>query len=140
MKSLLKNVLLQIVQEFAQKAFTFENLQIVRDRLMAALKEKVEGTETTIDDWAFNLVGRALADDNLQRIFDWILCYANVLFNPAVCRTSPEQPLETLAKEIDFTTDAACEVCAAPALIQVIQVLEIIIPILVDWYKGKKEE
>ena len=140
MKALLKNLLLQILQEFAQRAFTMENLKIVRDRLLAALKEQVESTETTIDDWAFNLVERALADDNLKRIFDWILRYAEVLLNPEICRSNPEQTLETLAEEIEFTTDAACEVCAAPSLIQVIQVLKIIIPILIEWYKGKKEE
>ena len=140
MKSLLKNLLLQILQEFAQRAFTMENLKIVRDRLLSALKEQVKSTETTIDDWAYSITERALADDNLQKIFDWVVRYAEAFMNPAVCKASPEMTLEALAKEIDFTTDTSCEVCAAPSLVKIIQMLEIIVPILYDWYKGMKEE
>ena len=67
MKSLLQKLLLSAVQEFAQKTFTFENVQGARDRFLALLQEQVQTTETGVDDWAYTIVERMIADDNLKR-------------------------------------------------------------------------
>ena len=138
MKTLLQKLLLQVVQEFAEKTFTFENLKLVRDRFLALLSEQVKGTETGIDDWAFSIVERMFADDNLQKMYDWIKKYADAMLGTAVCKTSPENTLGALAHEFDFTYGESKEICATPSMLRVVQILEIVIPILYDWFKNKK--
>ena len=134
MTELIKKLLIQALKDYAEKTFTFENLKLVRDRFLTLLDEQVKGTETTIDDWAFPLVEKIFADENLKKVFDYVKVYAEALFGN-VC-TAPEKGYETLAKELDYTE--APEVCAMPDLKTVVAILEIVVPILIDWLKEKK--
>ena len=135
MNGILKRLLIKAVQDYAQKTFTFENLKLVRDRLLLTLKAEVSNTETQIDDWAYDMLARMLADDNLQKIFDWVIKYADAMFNSTICTADPEHTLGALGKELDFTEDNNEPVCAMPALLTVVQILEVIMPVLYDWFK-----
>lgn len=137
MKTTLQKLLLKALSEYVEKAFTFDNLKLVRDRFLSLLSEQVKKTDTFIDDWACSMVERMLADDNLKRIFDWVKTYADDMLNPSICKVDPEHTLGALAKDFDFTEDSSSEVCAMPSLKSVIEILEIIIPILYDWFKKK---
>ena len=138
MKSLLQKLLLSAVQEFAQKTFTVENVQGARDRFLALLQEQVQTTETGVDDWAYTIVERMIADDNLKKMFDWTWKYADAMFNLSICKAAPEATLKDLADNLDFVSDGEQVTCAMPSMLQIIELLEIIIPILYDWWKSQK--
>ena len=133
MTELIKRLLIQALKDYADKTFTFDNLKLVRDRFLTLLKEQVEESENKIDDWAFPLVEKIFADENLKKVFDYVKVYAEALFGN-VC-TAPEKGYETLAKELDYTE--APEVCAMPDLKTVVAILEIVVPLLVEWFKKK---
>lgn len=137
MKELLKKLLIQAVLDYAEKTFTFDNLKLVRDRLLSLLKEQVEGTDTVIDDWGYDMLARMLADDNLEKIYHYVKMYAGELFNPTICKADPKHTLGALAYEMDFTADSSQVACAMPATLKLVQILEIIVPILYDWFKKK---
>ena len=134
MTELIKKLLIQALKDYAEKTFTFENLKLVRDRFLTLLDEQVKGTETTIDDWAYSIVEKMFDDTNLKKIYDWVVKYAEAMFGN-VC-AAPENGYEALAKEMEFTE--APEVCAMPDLKTVVAILEIVVPILIDWLKEKK--
>jgi len=133
MTELIKRLLIQALKDYADKTFTFDNLKLVRDRFLTLLKEQVEASENKIDDWAFPLVEKIFADENLKKVYDYVKTYAEALFGN-VC-TAPEKGYETLAKELDYTE--APEVCAMPDLKTVVAILEIVVPLLVEWFKKK---
>lgn len=133
MTELIKKLLIQALKDYAEKTFTFDNLKLVRDRFLTLLKEQVEESENKIDDWAFPLVEKIFADENLKKVFDYVKVYAEALFGN-VC-TAQEKGYETLAKELDYTE--APEVCAMPDLKTVVAILEIIVPLLAEWFKKK---
>ena len=133
MTELIKRLLIQALKDYANKTFTFDNLKLVRDRFLSLLKEQVEASENKIDDWAFPLVEKIFADENLKKVFDYVKAYAEALFGN-VC-TAPETGYETLAKELDYTE--APEVCAMPDLKTVVAILEIVVPLLAEWFKKK---
>ena len=133
MTELIKRLLIQALKDYAEKTFTFDNLKLVRDRFLTLLKEQVEDTENKIDDWAFPLVEKIFDDGNLKKVFDYVKVYAEALFGN-VC-TAPEKGYETLAKELDYTE--APEVCAMPDLKTVVAILEIVVPLLSEWFKKK---
>lgn len=133
MTELIKRLLIQALKDYAEKTFTFDNLKLVRDRFLTLLKEQVEASENKLDDWAFPLVEKIFADENLKKVFDYVKVYAEALFGN-VC-TAPEKGYETLAKELDYTE--APEVCAMPDLKTVVAILEIVVPLLAEWFKKK---
>ena len=133
MTELIKRLLIQALKDYADKTFTFDNLKLVRDRFLTLLKEQVEASENKLDDWAFPLVEKIFADENLKKVFDYVKVYAEALFGN-VC-TAPEKGYETLAKELDYTE--APEVCAMPDLKTVVAILEIVVPLLAEWFKKK---
>lgn len=133
MTELIKKLLIQALKDYAEKTFTFDNLKLVRDRFLTLLKEQVEASENKLDDWAFPLVEKIFADENLKKVYDYVKVYAEALFGN-VC-TAPEKGYETLAKELDYTE--APEVCAMPDLKTVVAILEIVVPLLAEWFKKK---
>lgn len=137
MKTTLQKLLLKALSEYVEKAFTFDNLKLVRDRFLSLLSEQVKKTDTFIDDWTCSMVERMLADDNLKRIFDWVKTYADDMLNPSICKADPKHTIGALANEMDFTADSSQVACAMPAMLQIVQILEVIVPILYDWFKKK---
>lgn len=138
MTSLIQKLMLAAVQEFIQKTFTFENVQGARDRFLALLQEQVQTTETGVDDWAYTIVERMVADDNLKKMFDWTWKYADAMFNLSICKAAPEATLKDLAEQMDFVSEGEQVACAMPSLLKIIELLEIIIPILYNWWKENK--
>lgn len=135
MTELIKRLLIQALKDYAEKTFTFDNLKLVRDRFLTLLKEQVEESENKIDDWAFPLVEKIFADENLKKVYDYVQKYAEAILNPTICKADSESSLETLAKELEYTE--APEVCAMPDLTSVVAILEIIVPLLVGWLRKK---
>lgn len=133
MKTLLQNLLRQIVVDFVSKTFTLDNVKAFRDIVLEQLKEKVKQTDTTLDDWGTELVVKILSDANIEMIYSWIIDTVKPLGENR-CGFTPEQ-FDTLASTLNITPDGCDNVCATPSIAQIISLLEIFVPILIDWFK-----
>ncbi len=135
MKTLLQNLLRQIVVDFVSKTFTLDNVKAFRDIVLEQLKEKVKQTDTTLDDWGIELVVKILSDENIEMIYSWVIDTVKPLGENR-CGFTPEQ-FDNLANSLNMTQNGCDEVCATPSIAQIISLLEIFVPILIDWFKTK---
>lgn len=135
MKNLIKKIFEQVVNEFVSQTFTLDNVKLVRDAAVVKLREAAKNTENKIDDWAVEVLVRMLSDDNLTKIYDWIIDTVKPLGENR-CGFTPEQ-FDTLASSLNMTPDGCDNVCAAPSIAQIISLLEIVVPILIYWFKTK---
>ena len=131
-------LLLQAVLDFIEKSFTLENVKLMRDRFLSLMNEQVKETDTCIDDWFVSIVERMLWDDNLEKIYYYVKMYAGEIFNPTICKVEPNHTIGALANELDFTADSSQVACAMPATLQIVQILEFLIPVLYDWFAKNK--
>lgn len=136
MKTLLKKYLLKVIKEYALEAFTWENLKLARNRLYALIEAAIEQSETKMDDWAWSVVKGILNDENLKKIYDWILNNAlNISPQTEMVYGIHYRRYEELARTLTLDTDG--KTYAAPSLTALLNLLEIIMPLLLEWYRGK---
>lgn len=131
MKNLLRKLLKQVLEQFINKTFTLDNVMKFRDVALSKLKEQVEQTETTIDDWGYELVAKLLDDRNLEKIYGWVLAYTRTIVTNNCL--APEDSLGALARKLDF--QAEDNSCGMPDLATVVVYLEIVVQILIEWFK-----
>lgn len=134
MRELLQRILTETIKDYLQRTFTLENVLIFRDAVLDKIDESAEVTETQIDDYAVSIARTILNDENIARVYSWLVS-RKWLFDENVCSASREQYGE-LAEQIRFECGGkVC--CAIPSLIVVVQFLELIVPVLIEWYKAK---
>ena len=154
MRDLIERLLREAVQEYIERLFTYRNLQAVRDRFVTTVDEAVKSTSTPYDDLIWSITRRLLDDDNLAELYNWIksnCAYINSIDKtckaPAIDFAGLQDVLEltdtcklqATAKEQagdnGLPTVTAKELCAAAIpWADVVTVLRVIIPILIDWY------
>lgn len=133
MRELLQRILMETVKDYLKQTFTLENVLKFRDVVLDKIDESAEVTETQIDDYAVSIARTILNDENIARIYSWLVS-RKWLFSDNTCSASREQYGE-LAEQIRF--DCGENVCATPSLIVIVQILELIVPVLIEWYKTK---
>ena len=131
MKALLENILKKIIADYIEKSFTLENLKQIRNRIMESVWQKAKDTDTQIDDWAAGIIERALADDNLERISYWLI--ANIKMITANTCTAQSDMIELLANDLNM--DNQDYRCGSPAFGIIRQLLEALLPLLIEWLK-----
>lgn len=133
----------EVLIDFVTMTFTIDNLKIARDMIIERLCDAAENTDTQIDDWAVALVERILSDENLGIVLNFIK--DNIGVNPdgtckdGACKLqkAPVVDYKTLALAIADNEDKG-NTCCNISLSALLQVLEIIMPYLIDWYMNGK--
>ena len=130
MLQIIQRLLEQAVKEQINALFTFRNLQAVRDRFVQSVDAAVSKTETPYDDLIWSITRRLLDDDNLAELYNWINSNVPVL---SAARVYGADFLEfvRLQDKLDLT---APNTAAAIPWADVVTILRVIIPILIDWY------
>lgn len=138
MKKLFEKILIKVIAESVEKAFTLENLKIVRTLALERLYNLAETTNTQLDDWAVVLIERLFADDNLEKIYEWVI--ANVKsVTGLTCMAKPEI-IEELTKTLAFDRKGAENVCCSLKDFGIVrEILEILLPLLLEWIKRSRE-
>ena len=137
MKELIKRIFLEAVKDYLKQTFTLENVLKFRDEVIAKLRAQVEDTETKLDDYTLEVLETILNDCNIARIYNWLIS-RHLFIEENTCGASPEQ-YGKLADEIEFNNNLDGRTCAVPAIITVVQFLEIIVPVLIEWFKSTKK-
>lgn len=131
MLQLIQRLLEQAVKEQINALFTYRNLQAVRDRFVTMVDEAVMSTSTPYDDLIWSITRRLLDDDNLAELYNWVK--SNCAYVNATDKTC-------MAPAIDFAgLQDVLEVtepnkAAAIPWADVVTILRVIIPILIEWY------
>ena len=130
MLQLIQRLLEQAVKEQINALFTYRNLQAVRDRFVTMVDEAVSKTETPYDDIIWRITRRLLDDDNLAELYNWINSNVPVL---SAARVYGVESIEfvKLQDRLDLT---APNTAAAIPWADVVTILRVIIPILIEWY------
>ena len=131
MLQIIQRLLEQAVKEQIEKLFTYRNLQAVRDRFVTTVDEAVKNTSTPYDDLAWSITRRLLDDDNLAELYNWVKTnFAYVNATDKTCK-APQIDFASLQDVLDLT---APNTAAAIPWADVVTILRVIIPILIDWY------
>lgn len=131
MKALLEKILKKVIADYIDKAFTLENLKLIRNKTMELIWQKTKETDTQIDDWAAGIIERSLADDNLERIYSWLIAHIRAI-TATTCMVQPDF-VESIANKLNMD-NPACK-CGNPAFGIVRQFLEVLLPLLIEWLK-----
>lgn len=134
--NVLKKILREILIEFVSMALTLENLKIARDMILERLYDAAENTDTQLDDWALVLVEKILSDENLAIVYKFIVDNVTIAVDGTCCK-APAVDLKPLALAIADREDGG-NTCCAISLSALLQVLNILMPYLIDWYVNGK--
>lgn len=126
----IQKILEQAVKEQIEKLFTYRNLQAVRDVFVDRVTEYVKNTPSAWDDTAWSVCRRLFDDDNLAELYNWINSNIPVLSAARVCGVESIE-FATLKDKLDLT---APNTAAATPWADVVTILRVIIPILIEWY------
>ena len=130
MRDLIERLLRQAVQEQIERLFTYRNLQAVRDKFVTLIDEAVKNTSTPYDDLVWRITRRLLDDDNLAELYNWINVNCPIFEKAVICNAQP-YTFATLQDKLGLTeTNTA----AAIPWTDVVMMLRIILPILMEWY------
>ena len=150
----IQKILEQAVKEQIERLFTYRNLQAVRDVFVDRVNEYVKNTPSAWDNTIWSVCRRLFDDDNLAELYNWVktnFAYVNAIDKtckaPAidfaglqdVLQLTDTNKLQVMAKEQagdnSLPAVTAKELCAAAIQwADVVTVLRVIIPILIDWY------
>lgn len=103
---------------------------------ISSLMAKAEQTETKLDDWAVEALADFIKDDaKMQIVVDWIKAKAEGI----LCSDTPEggneyQELAQTAMAADNEPTLSIETLAL-----VTKVLEVVLPLVIEWWKKNKE-
>lgn len=131
MRDLIERLLREAVQEYIDRLFTYRNLQAVRDVLVASVDETVSNTPNFYDDTIWHIAKRLLDDDNLAELYNWVR--SNCAYINSIDKTckAPAIDFASLQDVLDLT---APNTAAAIPWADVVTILRVIIPILIEWY------
>lgn len=131
MRGLIDRLLREAVQEYIDRLFTYRNLQAVRDKVVAALDDMTGKTVTPYDDIIWRVARRLFDDDNLAELYNWIksnFAYVNSI--DKTCK-APAIDFAGLQDVLEVTEPGKA---AAIPWADVVTVLRVIIPTLLEWY------
>ena len=131
MRDLIERLLRQAVQEQIERLFTYRNLQAVRDKVVAALDDMTGKTVTVYDDIVWHVARKLLSDDNLAELYAYIR--DNFGYINSVDKTC-KAPAIDFAGLQDVLEVTEPNKAAAIPWADVVTVLRVIIPILIEWY------
>ena len=131
MRDLIERLLREAVKEYIERLFTYRNLQAVRDRFVTTVDEAVKSTSTPYDDLAWSITRRLLDDDNLAELYNWIK--SNCAYVNSIDKTC-KAPAIDFAGLQDVLSLSEPNKAAAIPWADVVTILRVIIPILIDWY------
>lgn len=131
MRDLIERLLREAVQEYIERLFTYRNLQVVRDKVVAALDDMTGKTVNVYDDTIWHIAKRLLDDDNLAELYSYIRDNFGYLNSVDKTCKAPEVTFDSLRDRLDLTDGDKCN---AVPWIAVVDVLRAIIPILLEWY------
>ena len=131
MRDLIQRLLEQAVKEYIDRLFTYRNLQAVRDKVVKALDDMTGKTVTPYDDLIWSITRRLFDDDNLAELYNWVR--SNCAYVNSIDKTckAPQIDFVSLQDVLDLT---APNTAAAIPWADVVIVLRVIIPILLEWY------
>ena len=131
MLQLIQRLLEQAVREYIDRLFTYRNLQTVRDRFVTTVDEAIKSTSTPYDDLIWSITRRLLDDDNLAELYNWVK--SNCAYVNSIDKTckAPQIDFASLQDVLELT---APNTAAAIPWADVVAVLRVIIPILIEWY------
>ncbi|MDO4571674.1 MAG: hypothetical protein Q4D38_14930 [Planctomycetia bacterium] len=129
-------VLKRVLDAGIQKIFSTEGLKNILEKLIQALKEPAEKTENPFDDWAVNFLESVVLDDGKMKILSDFI--RGKLANLVKCEVAPKKRDEygELAAELTTQEDHVYE--GTVSWVSIAQLLQIVVPILVDFF-AKKE-
>ena len=133
----MKKILREVLIDFVSKTFTLENLKIARTLIIERLENLADSTDTQLDDWAVVLVERILSDENLAVVYQFILDNVSIAVDGTCCCKAPAVDLKPLALAIADREDGG-NTCCAISLSALLQVLDVLMPYLIDWYLNAK--
>ena len=131
MRDLIRKLLEQAVKEYIDRLFTYRNLQAVRDKVVAALDDMTGKTVTVYDDLIWRIARRLFDDDNLAELYNWVK--TNFAYVNAVDKTC-KAPVFDFASLQDVLDVTESDKAAAIPWADVVTILRVIIPILIEWY------
>ena len=134
---ILQRLFREVLIDFVTKAFTFDNLKIARDLIVQRLNESADNTETQIDDWLVVIVEKILNDENLNKIYQFIIDFGNAVDDSGLCKAALAD-YKPLALAIADQDEEEIRTCGALSLSTLLKVLDILIPILIDWKLNAK--
>ena len=131
MRDLIERLLRQAVQEQIERLFTYRNLQVVRDKVVAALDDMTGKTATVYDDIIWHVARKLLSDDNLAELYAYIRDNFGYINSVDKTCKAPEVTFDSLRDRLELTDTYKA---AAVEWLTVVDVLRAIIPILLEWY------
>ena len=134
---LIQKIFREVLIDFVTKAFTLDNLKIARDLIIQRLRDAAKQTDTQIDDYSVALLERILNDENIVKIYQFILDNVGIAVDgTGLCKAAEPIDLNPLALAIadEETGENCCAICLSGLL----KVLEVLMPLLIDWYLNGK--
>ena len=132
----IKNSVTNYIYLALLKKLDVETLRNILAVGISFLMNKAEQTETKLDDWAVEALADFIKDDSkMQIIVDWIKAKAEgILCSDAPERENDYQELAQTAMAADNEPTLSIETLAL-----VTKVLEVVLPLVIEWWKKNKE-
>ena len=129
-----KNIMRWLVQQF-----TCENLKTILLRCVDFLKVKSYETENVIDDWAIQIFEDIVKDDaKISIIYGWLSQFITSFDDNEgrCCLRNPNKADEKALVETLLDVNNEKGVCQAIPASTWETVLQMILPFLIDWFRG----
>ena len=133
---LIQKILREALIDFVTKAFTLDNLKLARDLIVKRLDDAASQTDTKIDDYAVALLERILNDENIVKVYQFILDNVSIAVDGTGLCKAAAVDVKQLALAIADEGDG--DNCCAVSLSGLLKVLEVLMPLLIDWYLNNK--
>ena len=132
---MLKQWLEKYIVKWAVQQFTLENLQAILVRCVAYLRVKAAESETAIDDWAIDILEGIVNDsEKMDVLYLWLKSF--IAGNVCAANPSIDQEKELINELISLNdVDEQCK-AIPPAVYEA--VLNMILPILIEWWRKNK--
>lgn len=134
----LKDWAMEIILNYAEKAFTIENFKTLMGKIADNWEAKAKETDTFIDDWAVDFLRSVVdADEKVQKLYDWIKPYIFPAKDGVVKALPFNDAVAKLACDLTETKEQTAKAINISAIVEVLQVL---IPLLIDLFSQFKKE
>lgn len=136
---LLKSWIKEAALSYAIRFFTKENLKAVLTAIVAKVKEKAAETENFVDDWAIEFLESIVnSDAKIAILWEHLSVLIGADKNGLILSDVPELGIQSLAEALVYQAEPVREY-AGINLVGIVQLLQVVVPILIDWF-GRKNE
>ena len=136
LRQLLRDYIARIVIE----TFSKDSLKSILEKIVEYLKEQAKTTENIVDDWLVEALENIVNDDEkIGLIYNFIKRY--IIPADGVCCSLPTgNAYGSLTQEIvnaenDKTVAEEIDTCKAIGFVQWLQLVELVVPLLIDAYE-----